>query len=304
MSSVEQLEFLKGQYNNVVGGRAKYSDRQGGELKAMTNTKTLPRQIVGNSPQVQDQKEGQKRKRDADSPEDTEAEDSARDKKAKLFPGYFDGDNEDDDEELPPYVKIEVDAMDQAPIFPEPAISDSQQRRPVQSQSDEQISASISNLGITEKVGTDGHNLNPADQKHEIPGAAKSDPTTLTASAEDLKRDLLGHSDEWMSYAGSHGLALMGFAARLRMAAEVDQMLVARRNILQWLNSYCEHIGTMKLTQQQSLVDARGSGIHGDIVQAYESLVETYQEKEKELRVVFEKMKQRVEVLHTGLNFS
>jgi hypothetical protein len=48
----------------------------------------------------------------------------------------------------------------------------------------------------------------------------------------------------------------MDLAVRLRMAAEVDQTLVASRNIIQWLNSYCEHIGTMELTQQQSLVDA------------------------------------------------
>lgn len=65
----------------------------------------------------------------------------------------------------------------------------------------------------------------------------------------------------------------MDFAVRLRMAAEVDQTLVASRNIMQWLNSYCEHIGTMKPTQQQSLVDARDSDINGNIVQAHESLV-------------------------------
>jgi hypothetical protein len=304
----DKILFLPERYEDVVRGRYKYCEHEGGELKAMTSGEMFPRNSVSinDAPQgqgqVQEQKGHQKRKRGSGSPEDSEVEDSAKDKKAKLYADCYDDENEDDDEELPPYVKVEVDAMDQTSTFPQPATPDSQQRSAVQNQSDEQISSSIANLGIAENVGPGGDD--PADQKRESLGAAKSDPTTLTASAEDLKRDLLGHSDEWMSYAGSHGLALMGFAVRLRMAAEVDQMLGASRNILQWLNSYCEHIGTMKLTQQQSLVDARGSGIHGDIVQAHECLVERYQEKEKELRVVFEEMKQRIEVLQTGLNFS
>jgi hypothetical protein len=38
------------------------------------------------------------------------------------------------------------------------------------------------------------------------------------------------------------------------------------------VNSYCEHIGTMRLIQQKGLVDAGDSGIHVDIVRAHESL--------------------------------
>jgi hypothetical protein len=70
------------------------------------------------------------------------------------------------------------------------------------------------------------------------------------------------------------------------------------------MNSYREHIGTMRLTQQQGLEDAGDSGIHVDIVLAHECLVRKYEEKEKELRVVFEEMKQRVEVLQAAWSLS
>lgn len=307
-SKEDKIRFLSERYEDVVRGRYKYCEREGGELKAMTSGDMFPRRSVSikDAPpgQVQEQKGPQKRKRGSGSPEDSEVEDSTKDKKAKLYADYYDDNNEGDDEELPPYVKIEADAMDQTPTSPQPTTLDSQQGSAVQNQSDEQISASIANLGITENVGPGGYNLNPADQKPEFPGAARSDPTNLTTLAKDLKRDLLGHSDAWMSYSCSHGLALMDFAVRLRMAAGVDQILVASRNVLRWLNGYCEHVGTMKLTQQQGLVDARDSGIHADIVQAHESLVAKYQEKETELRVMFEEMKQRTEVLQTGSNFS
>jgi hypothetical protein len=218
-----------------------------------------------------------------------------------VYPDYFNGENDDDDEELPPYVKIEeteVDAMDHTPTVPEPANSDLQQHQAAQSQPHDQISASIANLDITRNAITSDYQ--PTDQKHGVWGAVKSDPIDVTALAKDLQKDLLGHIDEWMTYAGRHRLALAGFEPRLRMAAQIGEVLAASRNILQWVNSSREHIGTMRLTQQQGLEDAGDSGIHVDIVIAHESLVKKYEEKEKELRVVFEEMKQRAEVLQAA----
>lgn len=296
----DRHRFLSERYDDVVRGRYKYCEREGGELKAMTSGGMFPRHSVSDVPQGEEQRKGQKKKREPDS-----SEESARDKKAKLFPGYYDENDEDDDEELPPYVKIEstdVDAMNQTPTFPEPATSDVQQHRPAQVQPQDQISASIANLDVAENLVPSDHK--PADQEHDVRGAVKSDSLTLTTLANDLKKDLLSHTDEWMLYAGGHRLALAGFATRLRFATELDQVLAACRNILQWLNIYCEHIGALKLTQQQTLVDAKPSGIHVDIVQAHESLVATYQEKEKELRVVFEEMKQRVEALQAASGLS
>lgn len=184
-SRKDRLEFLSERYEDVVRGRYKYSERQGGELKFMAGEEMFPRHNVGNAPKGQEQKEGQKRKRDPDS-----SEDPMKDKKAKLFPGCFDDNNDDDDEELPPNaLKKEMDAMHQTPMLQEPTIPDSRQHRPPQRQSQDQISASIASLGLTEKSVPGDRN--PPDQKHDIRGAVKPDPMVLTALAHSLRDDMV-----------------------------------------------------------------------------------------------------------------
>ena len=298
----DKLHFLMERYDDVVRGRYKYSEREGGELRAMTSGGMFPRHSVSEPPQSQKPKEAQKRKRDSESPEGSDGE-NLKDKKRRLGNGDYDDNDDDDEEAPPPYIKkekTEVDAMDQTPTVTGPAILGLQQHGRPQSQSQDQISASIAELGITEEVPPSDYK--PKDQKHDGWGAVKPDPMDVTALAKGLQEDLLGHVKEWILYAGRHGLALAGFKYRLQMATGIGEVLAASRNILQWVNSYCEHIGTMRLIQQQGLVDAGDSGIHVDIVRAHESLVEKYQEKEKELRVVFEEMKQRAETLQAGSN--
>ena len=55
MSTMEQVTFLAGRYHDVVGGRAKHSEHEGGELKTMTNVGMFPHENISNAPQRQEQ---------------------------------------------------------------------------------------------------------------------------------------------------------------------------------------------------------------------------------------------------------
>jgi hypothetical protein len=290
---LDQLRFLKGWHEDVVKGRAKYSEHEGGELKTMTNGEMLPRHKVSNAPQGQGPEGGQKRKRDADGPEAP-----AKDKKAKLHAGYYDDNNEDDDEELPLHVKTEateVDAMDQIPTVLESTVPDLQQHQPAQNQPQDQISASIASLGLTDNV-VPGVSK-PANQKQTIQGVAKPDPMALTDTARTFKKALLGHIDEWALYTNTLKLALTESAGKLLLASETGEILAASRDVLRCIGGYCGHIGNMRLHQEQNLINVRANIMPVDIVHAHEYLVKKYQEKERELYVVIQEMKQQAEAI-------
>ncbi|KAM0708068.1 hypothetical protein Q7P35_004717 [Cladosporium inversicolor] len=302
MNMMQQFAFLEGPYYDVIRGRAKYCEREGGELKAMTNKEMFPRHNIGNSPQVQAQKEGQKRKRDAESSDDT-----AKDKKARLFADYYDDNNEDDDEELPPYVKIEwtdVGATDQTPTLSQPATPDVQQHRPVQSQSQDQISAAIANLGMAENVVSAGGN--PANQKHDFQEAAPSNLTSLTDLAihVTIKEDLLAHIKHWALHSDVVKQYFIPPAGKLHMALEIGEILTTSRSILGYMYGYCGLFRNMQVAQQRNLANAKANGTPLELLHAQESLIKKYHEKETELRVVGEEMQQRLEALQAGLGVS
>ena len=304
MSIMERVGFLAGRYYAVVGGQSRYSEHEGGQLKTMTNLGMFPRINTSNAPQGQGQNGSQKRKRDSEpSAEPATSVDSVKDKKVKLYPDYFNGSNDDDDEELPPYVKIEPTEMDQTSQIPtvlKPANPDMQQHGTVPSQPQDQISASIATLEIAEKV-VPGQ-ISPASQKHDMQGAAKPDPTALTAMAITFKEDLLAHIKHWALYASNLKRGLTEPAGKLHMAFEIGEILNTSRNILQYMCRYCGNFKNMKLAQQHNLMNAKANSMPVDIVQMHEVLFRKYQEKEDGLRVVVEEMKQRADALQAGSN--
>lgn len=297
MSDMEQLGFVTGQYYNVVRGRVKYCEREGGELKTMANGGLFPWLNASNAPQGQQQEGSQKRKRDSIC-----LEGPAQDKKAKLAPGYFDNNNEDDDEELKPRMNIESTKTGAINQVPEAAIPDMQQPRPVQSQSQDQISAAIANLGMAGNVVPGVPK--PAGQKHNILVGAKPNPLALTAVARNFKVTLLRHIDEWALSAVGLKNALTEPGGKLLTAFETGEILAASRNILQYMSNYCVHFRNRKLTQQHSLTGVRTIGLHADIIQIHDCLVKKYHEKETKLRAVVEEMKQRLEELQAASGLS
>lgn len=83
MSTMEQVTFLAGRYYDVFAGQAKYSEHEGGELKTMINVGMIPHKNISNAPQRQEQNVSEKRQRDSSS-----LENSAKDEKAKVYPGF------------------------------------------------------------------------------------------------------------------------------------------------------------------------------------------------------------------------
>ena len=193
MSTMEQVTFLAGRYYDVVVGRAKYSEHEGGELKTMTNVGMVLHGNVGNAPQRQKQDGSEKRKRDSSS-----FEDSAKEKKAKLYPGYYNDSNKADDEKPLPCVNrvsTEMSAIHHIPTVLGAANLDAQQHGPLHSQSQDQISASIANLDLAENVVSSVYK--PADQNRDPRGAVKPDHGALTTLAHSLQKVLVYQVIKW-----------------------------------------------------------------------------------------------------------
>jgi hypothetical protein len=222
MSTVEQLEFLKGRYNDVVDGRCKYSEREGGELKTMANVGVISGPNASDALQVQ------------------------RPKGIRNL-----------------------------------AVPDLQQPRPTPNQPHDQISASLAKLGIASGIT----------------------PTNQNAAIA-FKKALLGHIDKWALHARDFKETLTGPAGKLYLAFEIGEILSASRIILQHMYNYCVHFVNMKAAEQHNLRNARTMGLPVDILKAHESLVKTYLEKEKKLRVIFEEMKKRFEALQAASSLS
>lgn len=240
-SQKERLRFLAERYKNVVRGRYKYSESEGGELKAVASDMMFPRH-VHNARKGEEQKESKrKRKSGSDCPEVPEYE-NVKDKKRRLETC-----ESDDDEELPPFMKTEesteMDAMDLTPTALKPALQNLQQRIPAQIQTHDQISASIAKLDITDQRVLGDYK--PASQEVATREPVKPDPMALAPALESP-------------------------AGELCVAENENEIAIASRKILQRLSAFHGQNEELRSAEQKYLQVLRTSTISVNTLRAHE----------------------------------
>jgi len=297
-SQKERLSFLSERYEDVVRGRYKHSESEGGELKAMASDIIFPRYGVSNARKGEEQKEGKrKRKSGSDCPELPEYE-NVRDKKRRLETC-----ESDDDEERPPSMKteepIEMDAMDLTPTALEPASQNLQQHTPAQTQPHDQISASIANLDIADqRIPGD---YKPAGQEDAIREPVKPEPMALNPLAKTLRDIMIGQVMKWAICDSGLKNALESPAGELCVAENEDEIVIASRKILQRLNGFHAQNEELRSAEQKYLQVLRTSTISVNTLRVHESSILKREGMEKKLKGVIEEMTQRIAELQTGM---
>jgi hypothetical protein len=281
-----KLHFLAERYDDVVTGRYKYTECEGGELKVIEGAKMFPRPTVQVDQGVkQKQMQGQKRKRSRCDSEDYECS-GASEKRPRPDTDYADyGDDDDDDDDEEVYFKRDpalMGAMNQDPTFVEPINPNPRQHKPVQGQSHEQIATAISDLDITGKL-VQGHDK-AAEQKNDIRGSAIPDPMALTALLDTFKKTLLDYMRKWATCAEEIKSYFLELTGKLYYATELGEIMNLSRNVLQYMKNYCILVRNMHHALQSLLMDSRATGMPVDIVAMHESLNRKYEEKEQGLR--------------------
>jgi hypothetical protein len=305
MGRYERLRYLVPRYEGVTSGRWKYCEQEGGELKVM-------KPVV--IPTAGKRNVGQKRKRSPSSSEASECDTSIK----EAYGPCEDGED-DDDEELP---KVKDESTDEA-LVNQGTAPGPLQNMPVDDEDndaegttvkvepsdeaaidqiatvDEQphgpITAAVADLSLNNMVRSiDGK---PGDQQLDTQSSVTPELESLATSAQELKVTLLNHISKWAKSASILKLDLMTPAGELVVAYTVPEIVTASKSILKHVSGYCERVAHTRAVQQQTLEDAKASGMPADTVRKHDELVNDYKESEKELREVTEELTRWVDEL-------